>query len=147
MAALHLSLCHQIAKQLLCDQLDGLAAGLGRSCCASPSHYDLVSIDPALAFVDRIANPDTDLGPDFLAHDYRQPNRHHAMPRTSHRLTELEAMIAAAEMNITLLTSVIEARAASGRDTTGLQTLRQSTQRRLKRLKVMRNNIIDKPIS
>jgi hypothetical protein len=26
MAALHLCLCHQLAQQLLCDQLDGLAA-------------------------------------------------------------------------------------------------------------------------
>jgi hypothetical protein len=69
------------------------------------------------------------------------------MPHTSQRLTELEAMIAAAEMNITLLTSVIEGRAASGRDTTGLQTLLQSTQRRLKTLKSMRRNLIDKPIS
>jgi hypothetical protein len=69
------------------------------------------------------------------------------MPHTSQRLTELEAMIAAAEMNITLLTSVIEGRAASGRDTTGLQTLRQSTQRRLKRLKARRKNLIDDPKS
>jgi hypothetical protein len=69
------------------------------------------------------------------------------MPRTSQRLTELEAMIAAAEMNITLLTSVIEVRAASGRDTTGLQTLRQSTQRRLKQLKARRKNLIDDPKS
>jgi hypothetical protein len=69
------------------------------------------------------------------------------MPHTSQRLTELEAMIAAAEMNITLLTSVIEGRAASGRDTTGLQTLRQSTQQRLQTLKAMRKMVIDKPIS
>jgi hypothetical protein len=63
------------------------------------------------------------------------------MPRTSQRLTELEAMIAAAEMNITLLTSAIEGRVANGRDATGLQKLRQSTQRRLKQLKSRRKEL------
>jgi hypothetical protein len=65
------------------------------------------------------------------------------MPPTPQRLTELETMIAAAETNITLLTSAIESRAASGRDATGLQKLRQSTQRRLEQLQARRNNLDD----
>ncbi len=65
------------------------------------------------------------------------------MSHTSQRLTELEAMIAAAEMNITLLTSVIKGREATGRDATGLQKLLQSTRHRLASLKTRRRKLVE----
>jgi hypothetical protein len=65
------------------------------------------------------------------------------MPHTSQSPAELEAMIAAVETNITLLSSAIKSRAAHGRDTTGLQKLRQSTQRRLEQLKARQKNLTD----
>ena len=64
------------------------------------------------------------------------------MSHSSRRLTELEAMITAAEANATLLTSVIERRTAAGRDATRLRELVQSTRSRMAELAASRKRLL-----
>ena len=64
------------------------------------------------------------------------------MPHSSRRLSELEAMISAAEANATLLTSVIERRTAAGRDATRLRELVRSTRARLGELAASRKRLL-----
>ncbi len=117
-----------------------LTAGPGRNdpCPAALA----TSISAAAAPSEQLPQP----SPDAYV-EWSTASRTDTMPPTPQRLTELEAMIAAAETNITLLTSAIESRAASGRDATGLQKLRQSTQRRLEQLKSRRESPVDEPTS